>query len=435
MIDPCAVHETLRRHQLVDGFPFVLDLERSHGSWIVDARTGEEYLDFFTCFASWPVGYNHPRLCEREFLDELAVVARHNPSNADLYTTTMAEFVATFARELTPPGFPYHFWVSGGALAVENALKAAFDWKARRVGLERAGDGAELCVLHFRQAFHGRSGYTLSLTNTEAKKIALFPKFDWPRVHNPKIVFDRDGGIANDVAAEERRAVQEIEAAFREREWRIAAILIETMQGEGGDNHFRREFFLELRRLADAHDCLLVLDEVQTGFFGSGRPWMWQHHGVAPDMVAFGKKSQVCGLYAGPRLDTVAENVFHVPSRINSTWGGSLTDMLRARRLIEIIQAEKLAENVVARGRELLAGLREIACASSRITNVRGLGSLIAFDLPGGEERDRMKKRLLEKRLVALSCGDRSIRFRTPFVLPSAEVETALARVSDCLPS
>jgi L-lysine 6-transaminase len=435
MIDPRAVHETLRRHQMVDGFPFVLDLERSHGSWIHDAASGAEYLDFFTCFASWPVGYNHPRLLEPAFLDELEVVARHNPSNADLYTRHMADFVSTFARDVTPQGFPHHFWISGGALAVENALKVAFDWKARRVGLERANDGAELVILHFRQAFHGRSGYTLSLTNTDPRKIALFPKFHWPRVSNPKLVFDLDGGIANDVEADEAAACAEIEAAFEEYGWRIAAILIEPMQGEGGDNHFRPQFLAKLRQYADQKDCLLLFDEVQTGFFGSGLAWMWQHHDVSPDVVAFGKKTQVCGLYAGPRVDEVADNVFRVPSRINSTWGGNLTDMVRARRLIEIIVAENLSANVLARGRDLVDGLRALASERGGISNVRGIGSLVAFDLETTEERDRMKKRLLEKRLVALPSGERAIRFRTPFVLTREEVETALTRVADCLPA
>ncbi len=435
MIDPRDVHDTLRRHQLVEGLPFVLDLERSHGSWVHDAATGEEYLDFFTCFASWPVGYNHPQLLDPAFLEELAVVARNNPSNPDVYTAPMAEFVSTFAREVTPAGFPHHFWISGVALVVENALKTAFDWKARRVGVDRANDGAELSILHFRQAFHGRSGYTLSLTNTDPKKIALFPKFRWPRVYNPKLVFDLDGRVANDVEADERVACAEIEAAFREHGWRIAAILIEPMQGEGGDNHFRPQFLARLRQYADENDCLLVFDEVQTGFWGSGKPWMWQHHGVAPDVVAFGKKTQVCGLYANTRVDQVPDNVFRVGSRINSTWGGNLTDMVRSRRLIEIITGEKLANNVIARGRELVDGLRQLARERGAISNVRGLGSLVAFDLESTEERDRMKKRLLEKRLVALPSGERAIRFRTPFVLTREEVEIALGRVADCLPA
>ncbi len=436
MIDPLHVHETLKRHQLADGFPMVLDLERSHGSWLFDAREKVEYLDFFTCFASWPLGYNHPGLREPRFLADLTQAALNNPSNSDLYTSHMAEFVEAFATKVTPKGFPHHFWISGGALAVENALKVAFDWKAHKLGSKALeNDGAGLVVLHFRQAFHGRSGYTMSLTNTDPKKIALFPKFDWPRVSNPAIEYDLDGGIANDVVALERKAYAEIEAAFARYENRIAAILIEPMQGEGGDNHFRTEFLRRLRQYADEHEALLVFDEVQTGFFGSGKPWMWQHHDVRPDVVAFGKKTQVCGVYAGPRVDEVQDNVFHVASRINSTWGGNLTDMVRGRRFIELIVENDYCANTARQGARFVAGLRGIAKTRGLISNVRGLGSLVAFTLETPAVRAKLLEDMRMKQLLALNSGERSIRFRMPLVVTEAEVDLALDRIAACIPN
>lgn len=435
-IDAGHVHETLKRHQLADGFPFVLDLEKSHGSWLRDAREGVEYLDFFTCFASWPLGYDHPKLRDPGFLARLTRAALNNPSNSDLYTTYMAEFVQTFAKHVTPAGFPHHFWISGGALAVENAIKVAFDWKARKLGLSNiTDDGASLAVLHFKSAFHGRTGYTLSLTNTDPKKVALFPKFDWPRAHNPAVQFDLDGGIANDIEAEERRSYQDIEKGFAKHKGRVAAILIEPMQGEGGDNHFRPEFLAKLRQYADENEALLVLDEVQTGFFGSGKPWMWEHLGVRPDVVAFGKKAQVCGLYAGPRVDEVKDNVFRVPSRINSTWGGSLVDMVRSQRFIEIIVEDGLVQNVAQQGRRFVDGLRALAKERGGFTNVRGTGSLVAFTLPNAAARDALLKALREKQFLALSCGETSIRFRTPLNVSAREIDLALERIAACLPA
>lgn len=432
MIEPKHVHNTLARHQLTDGFPVVLDLEGSHGVWLRDGRSGEEFLDCFTGFASWPIGYNHPMMSDPAFVEEIAMVARANPANSDLYTTSMASFVDAFGERVTPAEFEHHFWVSGGALAVENAMKVAFDWKARKLGrhdmLENVDD---LVILHFRQAFHGRSGYTMSVTNTLPDKVGLFPRFPWPRVHNPFVLFDLDGNVANDIEAEEARAKTEIEHAFRVHGKRVAAILIEPMQGEGGDNHFRTSFLADLRRYADEHEALLIFDEVQTGFFGSGKPWLWQHHGVAPDVVAFGKKTQVCGLYAGSRIDEVEDNVFQRSSRINSTWGGSLTDMVRCRRLIEIIEAENLVDNVVARGDQLVAGLRGIARDSGGlIEHVRGLGSLVAFSLEDGERRDEVLKSCWEHKLILLPCGERSIRFRLPFVMSREETSLALDRVA-----
>jgi L-lysine 6-transaminase len=436
MIDARHVHETLKRHQLADGMPFVLDLEKSHGSWLHDAREGVDYLDFFTCFASWPLGYDHPKLRDPAFLARLTRAALNNPSNSDLYTSYMAEFVETFAQHVTPAGFPHHFWISGGALAVENAIKVAFDWKARKIGLANLkDDGASLAVLHFKGAFHGRTGYTMSLTNTDPKKIALFPKFAWPRAHNPAVEFDLAGGIANDIEAEERRSYQDIENGLRQFQGRVAAILIEPMQGEGGDNHFRPEFLARLRLYADENEALLVFDEVQTGFFGSGKPWMWQQHGVRPDVVAFGKKTQVCGIYAGPRVDEVKDNVFRVPSRINSTWGGSLVDMVRSQRFIEIITEENLVQNVARQGQRFLDGLRALGRERGGFTNVRGLGTLVAFTLSTPAARDALLAALRTKHFLALSSGESSIRFRMPLNVSPNEVDLALERVAACLPA
>ncbi len=450
MIHAKNVHETLARFQLADGYSVVFDLERSHGSWLVDAKSGKEYLDAFTCFASWPIGYNHPGMAESGFRAELLRAALCNPTNSDLYTREMAAFVETFGTQVTPSGFPHHFWISGGSLAVENALKVAFDWKARTLGRTQLdADVNDLVILHFKQAFHGRSGYTLSLTNTVPDKIGLFPKFPWPRVHNPAIQFDLQGRIANDVEAEEEKSCKEIEAAFQKHGKKVAAVLIEPLQGEGGDNHFRTEFLRRLRRYADEHEALLVFDEVQTGFFGSGKPWYWQHHdvgsgdvgsgavgsaAVAPDVVAFGKKTQVCGLYASPRIDEVRDNVFQMQSRINSTWGGSLTDMVRARRLIEIIVAERLGENAFQQGARLVEGLRALARAEGGFTNVRGIGTLCAFTLASTAERDAMLKRLFEAQLMALKSGPTAIRFRLPLTISAAEVDELVKRVGAVLP-
>jgi L-lysine 6-transaminase len=434
MIQPEAVHEILRKHQLVDGYPVVLDLEKSEGVWMYDARTGKRYLDAFSFFASWPMGYNHPMLLEPEFQQDLLQAATTKTSNSDIYTVEMTRFVEAFATNVTPEGFPHHFWVSGGALAVENAIKTAFDWKARKLGRTSFDSHVnDLVILHFRQAFHGRSGYTLSLTNTRPDKIGLFPKFDWPRVHNPAIEFDLQGEIANDIASEEQRAYDEIEKAYSQYGRRVAAILIEPMQGEGGDNHFRGEFLAELRRYADEKGSLLIFDEVQTGFFGSGKPWMWQYFDVAPDIVAFGKKTQVCGIYSSTRVDEVPDNVFRLSSRINSTWGGNLVDMVRCRRFIEICEKENRCSHVADMGTRLIDGLREIARRSGVITNIRGRGSLVAFTVDTPERRGQIIGDMFDNELIALPCGPNSIRYRLPYVIQAAEIDEILNRTEASL--
>ncbi len=437
MIDPKNVHATLERHQLADGYSLVMDLEKSRGIYLHDSRSGKDYMDLFTSFASWPIGFAHPMMADADFREQLQIAALTKVANSDLYTTQMAEFVEAFSTRVTPEGFPHHFWVSGGALAVENAIKIAFDWKAHKIGVDKADDGKGLCVMHFKGAFHGRTGYTMSLTNTDPQKVALFPKFDWPRISTPAIEFDATGGIANDVEALERQALAEIDAAFENPIYKgkIACILIEPLQGEGGDNHFRTEFLRALRKICDEREALLIFDEVQTGFFGSGKPWLWQHHGVAPDVVSFGKKTQVCGVYANTRVDEVPENVFKVSSRINSTWGGNLVDMVRCKRFIDIIETEKLAENITKVGASFVEGLRGIANERGHFNNVRGCGSLVAFTLATAEARDELLAGLYEKNVMALSSGERAIRFRLPLVISEAECGEALTRIADCTPA
>ena len=436
MINPSLVHETLRRHQLVDGYDFVVDLEKSHGVWLHDSRSGEDFLDTFTCFASWPLGYNHPKFKDADFEQELLRAARTKIANADLYTSEMAGFVDAFATRVTPEGFPHHFWVSGGALAVENALKTAFDWKARKLGrTDFADDVNDLVVLHFERAFHGRSGYTLSLTNTIPDKIGLFPKFDWPRVPAPAIEYDLDGNTSNDIEAEEAASCAAIEAAFKKHPNKIAAILIEPMQGEGGDRHFRTEFLQKLRDYADQNEALLIFDEVQTGFYGSGKPWFFQHHGVKPDVVSFGKKTQICGIYANNRVDEVNDHVFARSSRINSTWGGNLVDMVRCHKFIDIIEAENSAANITTQGDRFLNGLRSIARDSGSFTNVRGRGSLVAYTCENPEARNAALKAMYEQKLIALPCGNDSVRFRLSLNITAEEVDQILERVAAAIPT
>lgn len=421
-ISPAEVHDVLRRHMLVDGFHVVPDYQASHGSRLVDSLTGRTLIDFYTNFASTPIGYNHRRMVEPAFIEHLGRAALVKPANSDVYTTLMAEFVETFATIAVPQSHAGHlFFIEGGALAVENALKASFDWKVRRNMSRGQGENGGGQVLHFRQAFHGRTGYTLSLTNTaDPRKTQFFPAFDWPRIDNPKVVFPLEEHL-DEITAVEIRAVEQIENAVRRAGEDIACLIIEPIQGEGGDNHFRPEFLAELRRLADEHDFLLVFDEVQTGLGLTGTWWAWQGLGVQPDIFCFGKKTQVCGIAAAPRIDEVEDNVFHVSSRINSTWGGNIVDMVRSTRYLQIIRDENLVDNARRQGELLLAGLHDLAAAHpAAISNVRGRGLMCAFDLPNVEVRNRALANGREEGVFALPCGERSIRFR-PFLDVTAE--------------
>ena len=417
---------TLSKHILVDGFEIVIDLKRSHGSYIVDAKDGKEYLDFFTFVSSSPVGLNHPKMTNPEFLEKLAYVAVNKPSNSDIYTAEQADFLETFARIAIPSSLPYAFFIEGGALGVENALKAAFDWKIRKNFAKGYKEERGKQVLHFQLCFHGRTGYTMSMTNTDPVKTDLYPKLSWPRVHSPIVKFPLTDENLAQVQREEETSINEIKKAFRDNKDDIAAIIIEPIQGEGGDNHFRPEFFRALRQLADENDAMLIMDEVQTGIGMTGKMWAFQHV-VEPDMVAFGKKMQVCGFLCSKRIEEVKDNVFVVPGRLNSTWGGNLTDMVRAERYLEIIEEEKLVENAKVVGEYLLASLTNLTEEfSTIISNARGRGLFAAFDVNRIEDRTPIRNKCLQKGLILLPSGERAIRFRPPLNISRDEINEGL---------
>jgi L-lysine 6-transaminase len=424
---------------LTDGFHLILDLGRSRGSWIVDAETGERYLDLYAFYASAPLGINPPGITDDpQFLAQLTEAAVNKPTNPDIYTAHYADFVDVFARVLGDPALPHLFFIEGGALAVENALKCAFDWKTRRNEAAGRPPGLGTKVLHLTRAFHGRSGYTLSLTNTDPVKTERFPVFGWPRIDVPAARFPLAEHLAETEAAEQR-ALRQAEAAFRDHPDDIACFIAEPIQSEGGDNHMRPEFLQAMQELCRENDALFVLDEVQTGVGATGTAWAYQQLGLEPDIVAFGKKVQLGGIMAGRRVDEVADNVFRVSSRINSTWGGGLADMVRSRRLLEIIERDRLFDRAAAAGTWFLAELDEMAARfPGLVSNVRGRGLLCAFDLPGPAERDALLAILREReKVLLLPSGTHAIRFRPALTISEDElaagrkaVERALDRLA-----
>jgi len=435
-VQPAEVHNVLSRHMLADGYDIVMDLKKSQGSWLFDARRGRKVLDFFTNFASIPIGYNHPRMDNPEFRERIADAAVNKPANSDIYTTYMAEFVETFARVAVPPSLNKHlFFIEGGALGIENAVKSAMDWKFRK-NLKKGVDGEKgTQIMHLREAFHGRSGYTLSLTNTaDPRKTQYFPKFDWPRVENPKLRFPLTEENLADAARREEAALAQAKQFLQERKDEIAAFIMEPIQGEGGDNHFRPEFFRAIRQLCDENEMVLIFDEVQSGVGITGKMWSFQHYGVEPDMFCFGKKTQVCGFASNERIFDIDENVFTVSSRINSTWGGNLTDMVRSQRYFEIIDEENLVENAARVGAYFVGELERFQNEfPNLVSNVRGRGLMAAFDLPSGDVRDAALKAFMAQDVMVLSSGHQSARFRPPLNLSMDEAAEGLRRMEKAL--
>ena len=426
MNDARNVHATIGKHMLADGMDQVIDLKMSHGSWLVDERDGKPYLDLFSMFASMPVGYNHPTLLENR--ERMATAALNKPTNSDIYSMQMAEFVETVGRIAQPEYLPYSFYVEGGALGVENALKTAFDWKVRKNLAAGKGEKGSK-VIHFTECFHGRTGYTMSLTDSpDPRKTLYFPQFNWPRIDNPKLHFPLTDESLERVLKAEATAINQIKSAVAENPDEIAALIIEPIQGEGGDNHFRGEFFQELRALADEHEFMFIYDEVQTGVGVTGKMWAHQlfDSSARPDIISFGKKMQICGIFAGKRVDEVENNVFHESSRLNSTWGGNVVDMVRITLYLEIIAAEDLVNQAATNGEYLVSKIQDIqADFDGLVSNARGRGLFAAFDLPDSTVRDNLADLIITEGALILGSGKKTIRFRPHLNISREEIDLA----------
>tara|TARA_Y100001970_G_scaffold236743_1_gene296710 strand:- start:1297 stop:2613 length:1317 start_codon:yes stop_codon:yes gene_type:complete len=419
------VRSLLGKNILADGFEPILDLEKSHDSWIVDKRDGSKYLDMFSMYASGCIGYNHPNVLKNK--DLLTKVSLFKPTLSDIYTTEYADFMKVFNEIAIPDYLKNTFFIEGGALAVENALKIAFDWKVRKnLQNDIAGKGYQ--ILHFKEAFHGRTGYTLSLTNTDPIKTKFFPKFDWPRIDNPYLSFPLNDDAISIVKEKEKNAINQIEEAVKNNPNDIAGLIIEPIQGEGGDNHFRSDFFKELKSLSIKHEFLLIYDEVQTGIGITGKMWAHEHFkDCLPDIISFGKKTQVCGVLAGNRLDEVENHVFKRSSRINSTFGGNLVDMVRFKIILETIKEFNLLENAKKNGQYLLEEITKLEEQfPAFVINSRGLGLFCSFDLPSPDERDQLVQETYKNNLIILGCGVKSIRFRPHLTVTKTEIDFAI---------
>ncbi|MES2828715.1 MAG: L-lysine 6-transaminase [Bacteroidota bacterium] len=435
-VSPEEVNATLSKHILADGFDLTYDMEKSEGVYIYDSKHNRKLLDFFTCFASVPLGYNHPKMVGDEtFKKNLLQAALANPSNSDVYTQQYAEFVETFSKIGIPYYLPHAFFIAGGGLAVENAIKVAMDWKVQKNFAKGYEQEKGFKVLHFEKAFHGRTGYTLSLTNTLPEKTKWFAKFDWPRVPVPIIKFPLQGDNLKLAIESEGMSITQVKQAFSEHKDDICAIIIEPIQSEGGDNHLREEFLEQLKVLADDNDAFLIYDEVQTGVGLTGKFWCHQHYSekARPDIVAFGKKMQVCGILVGSKVDEVEHNVFNVSSRINSTWGGNLVDMVRSTQILQIIEDDRLCENAAKVGDYLKVGLKQLSAKFDQMSNVRGKGLLCAFDFPDKTMRDTFIKKGMEKNVMFLGCGSKTIRFRPALCMEKQHIDEGMGLIEKIL--
>lgn len=410
------------------------DLSKSRGSYLID-KHGKKYLDFHGGYGSNPLGWNHPKLSER-LLKRDPSFWINKPANGDFPTQEVKEFQKAFYDNdlLYYLDYPWMFFIDGGALAVENALKIAMDWKTIKTGNQN-NPFYQPQIVHLEKAFHGRSGYTMSLTNTDPNKIKHFSKFEsWPRLTN--LPYYNDDTQWNFIEDDEKQSLQQFENILQQDQKSgrnvIAALIIEPIQGEGGDNYFRKEYLQGLQTLCLHYDVLLICDEVQTGFYSTGKPWAFQHYDLKPDLVSFGKKSQQCGVFGGgERLEILKGGCFTTPGRISSTWSGNLVDMVRATEIMRIIKEDNLPASALQLGhywKELMCEAFNLHPRNLGINSIRNLGLWLAFDFRDSNSRDILLQFMEKEGLLGLGSGEKTIRFRPNLAITQKEVSECVIK-------
>ncbi len=416
---------------------FYQDAQRSAGNYIVDVD-GNTLLDVYGHIAALPLGYNHPDLLHAWKAGRFDWCAGWRPS---LGVAVPPEWVgvAESLMRVAPAGMAQVFTVTTGAEAVENALKAAFVWHAsrRRGGAPASAEELDACmtnsqasangmkVLSFTGGFHGRSLGALSATRSRAIHKVDFPAFDWPVVEFPANRFPRSEHQAyNDEV--EARALASVEATFRTFFDRVAAVIVEPIQGEGGDNHASPSFFRGLRRLCTQYGAALIADEVQTGVGATGTMWAHEAWGAegAPDIMTFSKKMQLGGFYC--RKEFVPDE----PLRIFNTWLGDPLRGAQAEVILEVIERDRLLEYTAATGNALGAGLAALVGEFPDIfSQARHAGTFAAIDGRDSDTCGRLTQAALARGLEIGRAGARTLRFRPALVFGARHVEEALAHL------
>lgn len=418
----------------------VIDDVASRGPFVVDVD-GNVILDLFANFALGALGYNHPAVLAVTGTPAFAHAAANPTSTPFVTTPAWFDFIEALRARYAPKGMSKVFCVDAGGEGVESALKAAFivhaERRRERAGLSKnpldaseveqtailGNKGTDAVVVSFAGAFHGRGLGPLSATHSKVIHKADLPAFDWPTAPFPANRFPLER-YAEENAAAEASAIDELEAILGRLRGRVAAVLIEPMQSEGGDRHASPAFFRKVQELATAAGAAFILDEVQTGVGMSGT--LWAHEQLElprpPDMVCFGKKMQMGGFFTTPDF---AITQF---GRMYQTKNGDRARAMIAEAILRTIVDEGLLERVRTVGARFLAGLEDLAARfPALVTEPRGRGFLLAFDLPTAAVRDDFLKRALARGVFASYTGSRSVRLRPHLITTEAEVEDALS--------
>jgi|GEM_PF-97225 len=423
-----------QRYQDARTVHYYQDARRSMGNYAVDVD-GNTLLDVSCHLASVPIGYNHPALVEAFKRDRFAWALGFRPALGVAPPPEWVDLVEGLFMRYAPAGHDHVMTVTSGTEAVENALKAAFAWKARR---RRAGRSCsheeieaamrnrqpgidELKIISFAGSFHGRTLGALSATRSKPVHKLDFPAFDWPEVPFPTNLFPLDAHVEENRAAE-ARSLEVIEHVLRDAGGTIAGLIVEPIQAEG-DRHASAAFFRSLRWLLTNYEAAFIVDEIQTGLGATGTFWAhdkW-HLDTPPDIVTWSKKFQLGGLHLRAEFWPLE------PYRLFHTFLGDPLRAAQAEVILEVVEKDDLVNHTRKTGEVLVSGLSGLCRSYPDIfSQARGTGTFAAVDVCDAATRDRVLHRLRQIGLEAGGSGERSIRFRPALVFGARHVGEAL---------
>ena len=426
-----AMLAELEKYVIATPYPFVVDLEKSAGMYLA-TMDGQRLFDWAGYFGSKLIAHNHPRLYEPEYVTRLVRAANNKVANPDFLTPECLEYYRLLYR-LSPESMKSPtlevYAVNSGAEAVENMMKylvAKFNAKRRAANKSLTNRR----FLYFDQAFHGRTVFALGVTQT-IDPVATKDFHGLTSGGNMKLPFP---AVNTSESIEENRkrtddALQAAEQVLQLMQDEIIGIIIEPIQGAGGQRVAQPRFFRGLSELAHKYDVYLAFDEVQTSLGPTGKLFAIDHYNLPhpPMAVAVGKKYGVGAVYMKETLDDIGI--------LDSTWGGTLADMVRVVQEVKIVEEENLIPRAAANGEYLAEGLRELATGSaSPIFNVRGMGLYQGFSLKKPADKGRLIDIALEKYdLLLLGAGADSIRTRPNLSVTKENIDQFLILLRQAL--
>jgi len=423
---------------------FFVDYQKSRGNYVVDAD-GNVMLDILCSIASHSIGYNNPALLEAARSDEWVTSLINRPATGVQPSTTWPGVIETGIMSVAPKGLNQVFTAMCGSCANETAYKAVFmsHMAKQRDGAAYTPEELQSCmknappgtpslsIMSFKGGFHGRLFGSLSTTRSKALHKIDIPAFDWPEASFPALKYPLEEHEVEN-RAEEDKCLNEVRQVLENHKGSCVGVVVEPIQGEGGDNYATPYFFQQLRKITKELDVALIVDEVQTGVGATGKFWAHEHWDLdtPPDVVTFSKKMQAAGFYHSMELRP------REGYRNFNTWLGDPIRALQAKVIINEIRENKLLENVQITGKYLKDGLDNLRKKFPElVSNVRGVGTFLAFDLPTPELQDRFLSRLRQKGIEATGSGTRSVRFRPMLIFAPKHADQFLEKATEVLSS